>query len=58
MARAFSYCMQDNIIINDISIFQSVSETIKHALQQTYELNENTTNISKTSLEIALKQIL
>ena len=58
MARAFSYCMQDNIIINDISIFQSVSETIKHALQETYELNEHTTNISKTSLEIALKQIL
>ena len=58
MARAFSYCMQDNIIINDISIFQSVSETIKHALQETYELNKHTTNISKTSLEIALKQIL
>ncbi len=57
MARAFSYLMEDNIEMNDISIFKAVSNTIKNAIQKTYNINNNKTAISKTAFEIALKQL-
>jgi glutamate dehydrogenase/leucine dehydrogenase len=58
MARAFSYFMQDDCQINDTSIFKAVSNTIKDALQNTYNINNNKTNISKTAFEIALKKLI
>tara|TARA_B110000196_G_scaffold299313_1_gene291836 strand:+ start:175 stop:1401 length:1227 start_codon:yes stop_codon:yes gene_type:complete len=58
MARAFSYFMEDNIEMNDISIFKAVSSTIKNAIQNTYNINNNKTSISKTAFEIALKQLV
>ena len=58
MARAFSYCMQDNCKIEDIAIFKAVSKTIKEALQKSFENNNSKTNISKTAFEIALKQLV
>ena len=58
MARAFSYCMQDNIKMNDLSIFKAVSNTIKYALEETYNINNNKTAISKTAFEIALKKLM
>ena len=58
MARAFSYFMEDNIEMNDISIFKAVSNTIKNAIQNTYNINNNKTSISKTAFEIALKQLV
>jgi glutamate dehydrogenase/leucine dehydrogenase len=58
MARAFSYLMEDNIEMNDISIFKAVSKTIKDAIQNTYNINNNKTAISKTAFEIALKQLV
>ena len=58
MARAFSYFMEDNIEMNDSSIFQAVSDTIKIALENTYKINNNKTAISKTAFEIALKQLV
>ena len=58
MARAFSYLMEDNIEMNDISIFKAVSKTIKDAIQNTYNINNNKTAISKTAFEIALKQLI
>ena len=58
MARAFSYLMQDNSEINDVTIFNAVSETIKGALLNTFKNNNNKTNISKTAFEIALKQLV
>ena len=57
MARAFSYFMQDNCEIKDIAIFEAVSKTIKNALQEVYKINSTKTNISKTALEIALKEL-
>ena len=57
MARAFSYCMQDNIEMTDISIFKAVSDTIRDALQETYNKNNNKHAISKTAFEIALKKL-
>jgi glutamate dehydrogenase/leucine dehydrogenase len=58
MARAFSYFMEDDCQMNDTSIFKAVSNTIKDAIQSTYNINNNKTNISKTAFEIALKQLL
>ena len=58
MARAFSYFMEDDCQINDTSIFKAVSNTIKDALQNTYNINNNKTNISKTAFEIALKELI
>ena len=58
MARAFSYFMEDDCQINDTSIFKAVSNTIKDALQNTYNINNNKTNISKTAFEIALKKLI
>lgn len=58
MARAFSYFMQDNIEMTDISIFKAVSDTIRNALEKTYKTNNNKTCISKTAFEIALKQLI
>ncbi len=58
MARAFSYFMEDDCQMNDNSIFKAVSNTIKDALQNTYNINNNKTNISKTAFEIALKKLI
>ena len=58
MARAFSYFMEDDCQMNDASIFKAVSNTIKEAIQNTYNINNNKTNISKTAFEIALKQLI
>ena len=58
MARAFSYFMEDHIEMNDTIIFKAVSNTIKNAIQNTYNINNNKTAISKTAFEIALKQLV
>ena len=58
MARAFSYFMEDNCQMNDTSIFKAVSNTIKNAIQNTYNTNNNKTNISKAAFEIALKKLI
>jgi glutamate dehydrogenase/leucine dehydrogenase len=58
MARAFSYFMEDDCQMNDTSIFKAVSNTIKDAIQSTYNINNKKTNISKTAFEIALKKLI
>ena len=58
MARAFSYFMEDDIEMTDISIFKAVSDTIKSALQEAYNINNNKTAISETAFRIALKQLV
>jgi len=58
MARAFSYFMQDDCQMKDIAIFTAVSDTIKSALIKVNNINQSKTDISKTALEIALKQLL
>ena len=58
MARAFSYFMEDDCQMNDTSIFKAVSNTIKDAIQNTYNINNKKTNISKTAFEIALKKLI
>ena len=50
--------MEDHIEMNDTIIFKAVSNTIKNAIQNTYNINNNKTAISKTAFEIALKQLV
>ncbi len=58
MARVFSYFMERRVQMTDEAIFMDTSETIKKAIQNTYNNNQTKTNISKTAFEIALKQLL
>ena len=58
MARVFAYLMQDNIEMNDSSIFDDTSKTIKTALEKSYAKNNSKTNISKTAFDIALKKLI
>ena len=57
MARVFAYLMQNNVEVSDKAIFKDTSETIRLALHNTYEINKKRTQVSKTALEIALKQL-
>jgi len=58
MARVFSYFMERKVQMTDEAIFNDTSMTIKNAIQATFNLNNNTKNISNTAFEIALKQLL
>ena len=49
---------EDDIEMNDIAIFTAISKTIKKAIKEVHKKNKTKTNISKTALEIALKQLL
>ena len=58
MARVFAYLMKDNIEITDQKIFSDTSERISKSLQKVYNKNNSNKNISRTSMEIALKQLI
>lgn len=58
MARVFAYFMEKKVQMTDEAIFQDTSETIKRAIEKTYELSNSKTNISATAFEIALKQLV
>ena len=44
--------------MTDEAIFSDTSETIRNAIQNTFEKNSTKTNMSKTAFEIALKQLV
>jgi len=58
MARVFAYLMGDNVEMTDKAIFADTSECIKNALTKSHAINNSKTNISKTAIEIALKQLV
>lgn len=58
MARVFAYLMEGKVELTDEAIFNDASLTIKDALQNTFNNNNKKTGVSKTSFEIALKQLL
>jgi glutamate dehydrogenase/leucine dehydrogenase len=58
MARVFAYFMEKKVQMTDESIFEDTSNTIKKALQNTYNKNQSKLNISATAFEIALKQLV
>ena len=58
MARTFAYLMSNNSIIEDEAIFEDVSNTIGHALQQVKDDNPNPRHITATAYNIALDTVL
>ena len=58
MARVFAYFMERKVQMTDEAIFNDTSMTIRNAIQNTYDNNSDTTNISKTAFEIALNQLI
>ncbi|MBT1704661.1 Glu/Leu/Phe/Val dehydrogenase dimerization domain-containing protein [Chryseosolibacter indicus] len=58
MARVFAYFMENQVNMDDESIFSDISQTIKSALIKTHSLNQKKTGIAQASFEIALKQLV
>jgi glutamate dehydrogenase/leucine dehydrogenase len=58
MARVFAYFMERRVSMTDEAIFKDTSETIKTALEKTYERNASKKDITATAFEIALKQLV
>lgn len=58
MARVFAYFMERKIQMTDEAIFNDISVTIKNAIQDIYDNNNDVKNISRTAFEIALKQLV
>ncbi len=58
MARVFAYFMERRVQMTDEAIFKDTSETIRKAIQHTFNNNNTKINISKTAFEIALKQLV
>ena len=50
--------MGDDIEMTDKAIFEDTSNRIREALQKSYDINNFKQNISKTAMEIALKQLV
>ncbi len=60
MARVFAYLMgvDEDIQLTDDAIFSDTSKVIRAALEKTRAQNSNKLQIGKTSLEIALKELV
>jgi glutamate dehydrogenase/leucine dehydrogenase len=58
MARVFAYLMENEVSLDDHSIFTDISQTIRNALVKTYSMNSSRTGIAQTSFEIALRELL
>ncbi len=58
MARVFAYFMESEASMDDASIFNDISLTIKKALEKTKKVNPSKTKIAQKSFEIALKQLV
>ncbi|MCP2028479.1 glutamate dehydrogenase/leucine dehydrogenase [Flavobacterium sp. HSC-32F16] len=57
MVRLFAYFMQKEVKMDDETIFNDISQTIKDAIMKVYTLNTSKTNISACAFEIALKKL-
>jgi glutamate dehydrogenase/leucine dehydrogenase len=58
MARVFAYFMENEVKMDDSSIFNDISQIIRSALVKTHAINQNKTGIAQASFEIALKQLV
>jgi len=58
MARVFAYLMQKDVELSDEAIFADTSNTIRHALVNTHELNHAKTGISSKALEMAIGKLV
>ncbi len=58
MARVFAHFMEREVSMDDKSIFNDISETIRKGLEKTKNANPSKTKIAQTSFEIALRQLV
>jgi glutamate dehydrogenase/leucine dehydrogenase len=58
MARVFAYFMENEVKMDDTSIFNDISQTIRSAMVKTHAVNPQKTGIAQASFEIALKQLI
>lgn len=58
MARVFAHFMEREVPMDDKSIFDDISNTIRKGLEKTKKVNPSKTKIAQTSFEIALKQLV
>jgi len=58
MARVFAYFMENQVKMDDASIFNDISQTIRSALIKSHAVNQKKTGIAQASFEIALKQLV
>ncbi|GHM99235.1 amino acid dehydrogenase [Cytophagales bacterium WSM2-2] len=58
MARVFAYFMESEAAMDDESIFNDISMTIRRAMEKTQKINPAKTKIAQASFEIALNQLV
>ncbi len=58
MARVFAYFMESEARMDDQSIFDDISNTIRKGMEKTHQANASKTKIAQTSFAIALKQLV
>lgn len=58
MARVFAYFMERRVAMDDASIFNDTSDTIKRAILNIFRQNPTKKNLSRTAFEIALNQLV
>jgi glutamate dehydrogenase/leucine dehydrogenase len=58
MARVFAYLMQPDAEMTDEAIFQDVSQTIRHALEEVYAVHPQPQGIAQQALHLALQKLL
>ncbi|TDQ28932.1 Glu/Leu/Phe/Val dehydrogenase dimerization domain-containing protein [Zeaxanthinibacter enoshimensis] len=58
MARVFAYFMEKRVSMEDESIFNDTSDTIRKAILNIFKQNASKTDLSATAFEIALKQLI
>ncbi len=57
MARTFAYLMELETEIDELSVFEDVSKTIRRALEQTSERRRDPVKLTSTAYEIALEKL-
>jgi hypothetical protein len=50
--------MENEVSMDDWSLFTDISQTIRNALVKTYSMNQKKTGIAQTSFEIAIRELL
>jgi len=58
MARVFAHFMESEVSMDDKSIFDDISKTIRKALEKSRQINPAKTGIAQASFETALKQLV
>lgn len=58
MARVFAHFMESEVKMDDVSIFNDISNTIRNALVKSHAMNQKKTGIAQASFEIALRQLV